>query len=87
MCMCMLTKRAHILFEPSTWDLLNHISNTQDISIGQAVRKAVNKTYLKTNQSLTRKQLVKRIKANHKLLNNPEKPIDYKALINHGRKY
>ena len=81
----MLTKRTQILLEPQTWELLQQVSIAKNISIGKAVRIAVKNQYKK--QTLSRKQLVNSIKANHKLLLNPHKPLDYKALINHGRKY
>ncbi|MBU1085702.1 MAG: hypothetical protein ABIJ43_05645 [Candidatus Beckwithbacteria bacterium] len=81
----MLTKRAHILFEPETWQLLGQVSDDLDISIGQAVRQAIKKTYIKQNTKLTTNQLLSDIKKLGSQINT--KNINYKVLINHGRKY
>ena len=67
MCMCMLTKRAQILFDEKVWDRLSKDAKSKNISVGEIVRQAIEST-----------------------LKHRPKPfkgkIDYKALINEGRK-
>ena len=87
MCMCMLTKRAQILFKPETWQLLQQVSRANNVSTSELIRQSVIKTHLNKNTKLTNKQLLADIKKTWKSIKNPQKPIDYKALINHGRKY
>jgi len=82
----MLTKRTQILLEPQTWEMLQQVAAAKNISIGETVRKAVKKTYSKKTLSPTQ-EVIKSIKSNWKYVKNPKKPIDYKALINHGRKF
>ena len=84
MCMCMLNKRAQILFDQSLWQTLVDISNTKEVSIGQLVREAVGEKYQKEH---IREQRAKAIEST--LLNRlvSKKKIDYKELINYGRKY
>jgi len=83
----MLTKRAQILFKPETWQLLQQVSRANNVSTSELIRQSVIKTHLNKNTKLTNKQLLADIKKTWKSIKNPQKPIDYKALINHGRKY
>ena len=83
--MCMLTKRTQILFEPETWQLLQQVSRAKNISTGELIRQSVAKTYLKKDAKLITKQLLLDIKKLKPKINT--KNINYKELINHGRKH
>ena len=81
----MLTKRTNILFENELWDLLVAVAQREKTSVGEVVRKAVRKVYSEDEISRRRTEACKRILAIR------PKPypgkIDYKELINYGRKY
>jgi len=81
----MLTKRTNILFDQNTWQLLTHQAKTERRSVGDIVRTAVHTMYQ------TQSDLKKRQAAIDQILAVRPKPfkgkIDYKALINEGRKY
>lgn len=81
----MLTKRTNILFDEELWQKLVALSRSQKISIGEIVRDAI-------EEKLSRQaELEKRKAAIEATLKHRPKPfkgkIDYKALINAGRKY
>ena len=81
----MLNKRTHILFDQNLWDQLSYIAKANNTSIGQLVRSAVRKVYVKNTE------LEERRKAIDYILKHRPAPvkgrIDYKALINAGRRY
>ena len=79
----MLNKRTNILFDQATWNLLEQLSASREVSIGQLVRKAVNKLYKPQTTATT--ILLDRIKELGKKVNT--KNINYKELIEYGRKY
>lgn len=82
--MCMLNKRTQILFDQSLWQTLTNLSVAKKTSIGKLVREAVAEKYEK--ESIVEK----RAKAIESTLFNrliSKKKIDYKELINYGRKY
>ena len=84
MLMCMLTKRTNILFDENLWRKLAELAKAQKTSIGQLIREAVTEKYYQ-NQKLDR-----RMKAIESTLQNRLRfrgKIDYKELINYGRKY
>jgi hypothetical protein len=82
LCMCMLQKRTNILFDDQLWSLLRSQSQIKGVSIGELVRRAVTATYSDQADNLRQKQAVASIRAHRVILKN----IDYKALINYGRK-
>ena len=80
----MLTKRTNILFENELWDLLVGVAQREKTSVGEIVRKAVRKVYSEDEIIERRKkalETIKRIRVRQKGV------VDYKALINEGRKY
>lgn len=83
--MCMLNKRVQILFEEHVWENLNKLARAKDTSISSLIRDAVEKKYV------LEIELEKRRKAVEAILRHRPTPvkgkIDYKALINAGRKY
>ena len=80
----MLTKRTNILFENELLDLLVAVAQREKSSVGEVVRKAVRKVYSEDEIIERRKkalETIKRIRVKQKGV------VDYKALINEGRKY
>lgn len=41
MCMCMLNRRVHILFDKDLWNKLVKFAKSQNISFGELIRRAV----------------------------------------------
>lgn len=80
----MLTKRAHILFDEKLWDRLSKEAKAKNLSVGEIVRQTIEEKY---NQEAV---LERRRKAIESTLRHRPQPfkgrIDYKALINEGRK-
>ncbi len=84
MCMCMLQKRTNILFDQEMWDLLVALSGEENKSVGKLVRQAVEKTYKKKKEKMSREKAIDEILALRKHFKGS---LDYKELIEHGRKY
>lgn len=86
MCMCMLTKRAQILFDDREWLMLRTAAQMKGVSIGKLVREAVNRTYQKKLKRSP--SVVAALEHIKKIRPEPFKgKIDYEELINYGRKY
>lgn len=81
-CMHMLTKRTNILFSRETWAKLERLARKQHASVGQLVRDAVQDRYFDEIQKRA-KEAYESILRNR--IRIPGK-LDYKALINEGRK-
>lgn len=81
--MCMLVKRTNILFDEDLWDKLVNLAHESGKSIGKLVRKAVVETYFSDNLAEEREAFKEILK----LRKTFKGTIDYKALINEGRKY
>jgi hypothetical protein len=80
----MLTKRTNILFDNNLWDLLTSVARREKTSVGEVVRKAVSKVYTEGDLIAQRKKALETIK---KFRVKQKGIVDYKALINDGRKY
>ena len=80
----MLTKRTNILFDNDLWDLLNSVAKREKSSMGEVVRKAVSKVYRDDNFIEQKRKAFETIK---KFRVKQRGSVDYKALINEGRKY
>lgn len=84
----MLNRRAHILFEEEEFNLLELLADEKGKSVGELVRLAVQRTYIESKA----KELSDREKA-FAALNKLQQQtrqkgrVDYKALIEYGRKY
>jgi hypothetical protein len=83
MCMCMLNKRTNILFSEKDYHFLAKLAAKKGISIGELVRKAVQKTYQEGDGLEERKKVVSSIIS---AWEKQKKPIVYKALVEDGRK-
>lgn len=85
MCMCMLTKRTQILLEEETWKKLAKLASEKETSIGELIRDAVEEKYLEMDKLERRREAIEKIL---RIRPKPSKTrIDYKELINAGRKY
>lgn len=80
----MLNKRFHILFDKDRWSKLNKVAKSKNTSVGDFVREAVDDKLARTKELEQRKRVIDSI------LKHRPKPfpgrIDYKELINAGRK-
>lgn len=83
----MLTRRTNVLFEEADYATLLFMSREKNKTIGELVRQAVKKTYKVKKIDNREKILLKKIKEGWRFLKNPETPVDYKALVEYGRKY
>lgn len=84
MYMCMLNRRTNILLSKDLWNKLIKLSQAEKVSFSEAARRAIDEKYERI------KELEKRRKAidttlMERLLSKDK--IDYKELINYGRKY
>lgn len=79
-----LSKRTNILFSESTWRRLSKLSDAKNISIGELIRNAINEVYFSDAQKNEKKQAYDDILHMRPVIRGT---IDYKALINEGRKY
>lgn len=84
MCMCMLIKRAQILFSKDDYELLVVLANQQKSSVGELVRQAVKKTYQQMGKAVEKKELVKTLTNAWK---KQKGLICYKELIEDGRNH
>ena len=83
-CIHMLTKRANILFEQELWDQMTQHAKKRNISVGELIRQAVEEKYLNDDKTERIRNAHAWILKNRKIAKGK---IDYKALINYGRKY
>ena len=80
----MLTKRTNILFDENLWRSLSLEAKKRKTSVGKLVRDAVAKMYSRDEELEERKKAFAHILKIRKV---SKTRIDYKALINYGRKY
>jgi len=80
----MLTKRTNILFDENLWRSLSLEAKKRKTSVGKLVRDAVAKMYLRDEELEERKKVIEHIKKIRKISKGK---IDYKELINYGRRY
>lgn len=80
----MLTKRTNLLFDENMWHTLTTIAAEKKTSVGELVRNAVRRVYTDKRIIEKRAKAIKSILAIRKVQKGR---IDYKELINHGRKY
>lgn len=80
----MLNKRAQILFDQSVWQILVGLSEAKKESIGQLVREAVKTVYIKTAEMEIRR---KAIEETERIRPHFKGKLNYKEMINYGRKY
>ncbi|MBI1961213.1 MAG: hypothetical protein HYS45_00755 [Parcubacteria group bacterium] len=78
----MLTKRTNILFSGETWTKLERLARTRGSSVGELVRNAVHESYFDDTRERA-KEAYESILRNRKRVSGT---LDYKALINEGRR-
>lgn len=85
----MLTKRTHILFDEDTAFMLAVLAREQATSVGNLVRRAVTKTYkdVKRINKSKRQKAVHTLTALQKKFLGKFEGVDYRALIEDGRRY
>lgn len=81
----MLTKRTHILFDEGFWKKLVQLADREKTSIGQLVRQALEEKYMKEDKLEQRRRAIEATFRDRPA--SAKGKIDYKALINAGRKY
>ena len=79
----MLSKRTNILFSNEMWDQLNDLAKEKKESIGEIVRSAVDEIYFSHKKDEEIRDAFETILQGRPAI---EKRIDYKELINEGRK-
>ena len=72
------------MFDNDLWNLLTSVARKERSSVGEVVRKAVSKVYTEENFIETKKKAFETIK---KFRVKQKGVLNYKALINDGRKY
>jgi len=82
--MCMLTKRTHILFEENLFKKLAQIARIQKKSVGQLIREAVREKYMENEKFAKRSKAIDSTLKHRTIF---KKKINYKELINYGRKF
>lgn len=80
----MLTKRASILFDKELWDRLSKDSKAKNISVGEIVRQAIEEKFTREADLEKKRLAIDRTLKHRKIFKGK---IDYKELINAGRKY
>lgn len=80
----MLTRRTNILFDEHLWNKLSQVAKTERVSVGKLVRTALTEKYLENDD-------LEKIQKAHdtilKIRKITKGKIDYKALINEGRRF
>ena len=82
--MYMLNKHAHILFNNQLWATLKSLAEAKKTSVANLVREAVEKTYMRTAELETRRKAIEEIE---RIRPHFKGKLDYKEMINYGRKY
>ncbi len=81
----MLNARLNILFEDKMLQNLTNLARTKNTSMGELVRSAVTKTFFNDVEEI---EVSKRaVEETFKIRPKIKGKIDYKALINEGRKW
>lgn len=82
----MLTKRTNVLLSDTDYAMLSMLSSQESKTMGELIRYAVQKTYKTTKKALTaNEEAFREVKKLTKGMNFTG--IDYKSLVNYGRKY
>ena len=80
----MLTKRTNILIQEETWQRLVDLARQMNTSAGELIRRAIKKTYFADDRNDEIARAVQSIRAIRPKIKGK---INYKELINEGRKY
>lgn len=80
----MLTKRTNILFDEHLWNKLTQVAKTERTSVGKLIRTTLTEKYLENDDLERIQKACAEIEKHRKHFKGK---IDYKELINYGRKY
>lgn len=80
----MLQKRTNILFDQELWEQITLLAKSRKLFVGQLVKTAVKDQY--ALQDITIRKIKKACQAIESLRPQKKGKLDYKALINYGRK-
>ena len=80
----MLVKRTNILFEEENWKMLTGLALQKGSSVSELIRKAVREVYFTEGEKMGKKQVFDEIIS---LRKKAKGKINYKSLIENGRKY
>lgn len=80
-----LIKRTNVLLSEDDHSLLSSMVKKEGKTMGQLIRDAIKKTYYSKNSG-SELNISKEIEKGWKLLLHPEKSLNYKELIEDGRK-
>lgn len=84
-CMCMLNKRVHVLFDEKEHQLISMLALKENTSVGELVRTAVRKQFLDSSlEAKNRRQAVDKLLVWQKKI-GPFPGINYRQLIEYGR--
>lgn len=83
MCMRMLNKRVHMLFDNQLWTMLSSLAEAKKTSVAKLVRDAVKTAYVKDAELEERRKVIEEIE---RIRPHFKGKLDYKAMINYGRK-
>lgn len=79
----MLSKRTNILFDENLWQALIALAKKRNVSAGKLIREAVREKYIPDTKLSETKNLLEDIE---RIRPRFKGKIDYKELINYGRK-
>lgn len=80
----MLNVRAQILFDDRLWNRLSSLAKTRKTSISKLVRHAVKESYMKDVEIEERRKIIEEIE---RIRPHFKGKLDYKAMINYGRRF
>lgn len=85
MCICMLNRRVNILWDDGLWTKLVKLSKKRSLSVSELIRRAVIRVYFSQDDERLAaiKGACKEIEKIRPTLNR----LNYKELIEHGRKH
>lgn len=81
----MLNKRTQILLDEKRWKKATNMAKSQNTSIGEVIRIALDEKWQRERELSQRREAIEHIMKIRPPVSKT--PIDYKALINEGRKY
>jgi predicted DNA-binding protein len=80
-----LLKRTNVLLTEEDHAFLSELVKNKGKTMGQLIRDAIKKTYHLENKK-SGADISQRIKSGWKFLINPQKRLDYKKMVEYGRK-
>ena len=83
----MLTRRTNILLSEPDYLTLSQLASQKGKTIGELIRQAIRKTYSPKHSRREPQAMETVTQKGWKLLKDPQKPLNYRELIEHGRKY